>query len=258
MTYFNLRKHAPEPEPEETEEPAADVAEEPETQPSAKEPTGPVLTGLLGPGAWLATRFGTGTAWTVHGVAAWACFYYDGWIAAAVVLVFLLLALAFTPKEYLDRVTATIEHRSNPAQNADEHSEPEAEEPVGETPVDDDPGVVLDAVRKSMMGDRGVLLTTLRQHLRAADTRAVREVLAGAGIRVREGVRTAGGNGPGVHRDDLPPLSPPPTAPPVGGVVAGEHANTNANNTLRVESRAGMTIISDPADRHRTHTLKKP
>lgn len=132
------------------------------------------------------------------------------------------------------------------------------EETAGEDPAEHDPHDVVDLVRDLIGDDRGVLLTALRSPLHAADTRAVREALTAADVRVREGVRTAGGNGPGVHRDDLPPLSPPPDRPPVGGVVAGERANTNANNTLRVQSREGMTIITDPADRYRTHSLKKP
>jgi hypothetical protein len=45
---------------------------------------GPLLTGLLGPGTWLAVRFGTGTAWTVHVVAVWAVGFYGGWIAAGI------------------------------------------------------------------------------------------------------------------------------------------------------------------------------
>lgn len=120
-----------------------------------------------------------------------------------------------------------------------------------------DPQDVADLVRDLIGDDRGVLLTGLRQPLRAASTRAVREMLDGAGIPVRPGVRTSAGNGPGVHRDDMPAPAPPPEAPSSEGVGAGEHANTNTNNALRVQSQAGMTIINDPADRHRAHSLKK-
>ena len=127
--------------------------------------------------------------------------------------------------------------------------EPPADEPAGPDPQD-----VADLVRDLVGDDKGVLLTALCQPLHAADTRAVRELLAAAGVAVRPGVRTRGGNGPGVHRDDLPPL---PADPSPDDVAAGETANTNANNKLRVESREGMTIINDPADRHRTQSLKK-
>lgn len=133
----------------------------------------------------------------------------------------------------------------------------QADEPIEDEPDDLDPDDVTDLVRDLIGNEKGVLLTALCAPLRAADTRAVREVLAEAGIPVRPGVRTPGGNGPGVHRDDVPPLAPLPQADPVDVVVAGESANANTNNSLRVESREGMTIINDPADRHRAHSLKK-
>ncbi|MFE2737369.1 hypothetical protein [Streptomyces sp. NPDC059349] len=104
---------------------------------------------------------------------------------------------------------------------------------------------------------RGALLTGLRGPLGAADTRAVRECLDAAGIPVRPVVRTAGGNGPGVHRDDAPAPRPAPADAPVGVVAAGEVADANTNNGLRVEVREGMTIITDPADSHRRHGLRK-
>jgi hypothetical protein len=132
-----------------------------------------------------------------------------------------------------------------------------SDEPTKHQPAEPDPQDVEDLVRDLIGDDRGVLLTALRQPLHAADTRAVRELLDAAGIRVRPGVRTATGNGPGVHRDDLAAPSPAPVDIPADVVAAGEDANTNTNNALRVESREGMTIINDPADRHRAHSLKK-
>lgn len=138
---------------------------------------------------------------------------------------------------------------------------PTADDEVGESAADEpdepDPQDVADLVRDLIGDDTGVLLTRLRPPLRAADTRAVRALLAAAGITVRPGVRTAAGNGPGVHRADVPAAPPVPATPSPEGVAAGEAANANTNNELRVESREGMTIINDPADRHRTHSLKK-
>lgn len=136
---------------------------------------------------------------------------------------------------------------------------PTADEPDDgqDPPAEPDPQDVIDLVRDLIGDDTGVLLTALRDPLRAADTRAVRQLLATAGIPVRPGVRTRDGNGPGVHRRDLPVPLPSPTDPTVDVVAAGESANTNTNNALRVESREGMTIISDPADRYRAHSLKK-
>lgn len=138
---------------------------------------------------------------------------------------------------------------------------PDTDEPNGDAPEDQptepDPQDIADLVRDVIGTDRGALLTTLRGALQAPDTRAVRELLAAAGIGVRPGVRTAAGNGPGVHRDDLPTPLPSPGGCLADVVAAGEAANTNTTNALRVQSEAGMTIINDPADRHRTHSLKK-
>ncbi len=134
----------------------------------------------------------------------------------------------------------------------------EAAEGAGEAPAEPDGQDVVDLVRGLIGDDRGILLTALRDPLQAADTRAVREALQAAGIGWRKGVRTEAGNGPGVHRDDLPPLPPIEGSAPVGLLTCTNDANTNANNTLRVETREGMTIITAPADRHRAHSLKKP
>ncbi|NUS83684.1 MAG: hypothetical protein HOY75_13290 [Streptomyces sp.] len=129
--------------------------------------------------------------------------------------------------------------------------------PAEDEACEPDPQDVIDLVRDLIGDDRGILLTALCAPLRAPSTRVVRELLAAAGIRVRPGVRTAGGNGPAVHRDDVPAPHPPSAIPSPGAVAAGGAANANTNNALRVESREGMTIINDPADRHRTHSLKK-
>jgi hypothetical protein len=134
--------------------------------------------------------------------------------------------------------------------------DPDPEPDDGE-PAAPDPEDLLDLVRDLIGDDRGILLTALCTPLHAPSTRVVRERLAAAGIPVSAGVRTPAGNGPGVHRKDLP--APSPLSDPLlhNGVAAGETANANTDNKLRVESREGMTIINDPADRHRAHSLKK-
>lgn len=115
---------------------------------------------------------------------------------------------------------------------------------------------------RELLGDaKGVLLTGIRDHFEELfpggwTTKNVRALLADSGIPVRAGVRTPAGNGPAVHRDDLPPLPSPATAP-VGVVAAGQDANTNTNNTVTVEEREGMTIIRHPADRHRWHDTRQ-
>ncbi|MET7457695.1 hypothetical protein ABZT03_38770 [Streptomyces sp. NPDC005574] len=140
------------------------------------------------------------------------------------------------------------------------HAPAEADEPNEDSedgPTEPDPQDVTDLVRDLIGTDTGILLTALCQPLHAPSTRTVRELLDAAGLPVRPGVRTVLGNGPGVHRKDLPAPPPPADPTPFEAVAAGEDANANANNALRVESREGMTIINDPADWHRTHSLKK-
>lgn len=117
------------------------------------------------------------------------------------------------------------------------------------------------ALHRLIGDDRGVLLTRLREDLGVADTKTVRALLDEAGVRVRAGVRTQAGNGPGVHVDDLP--SPPPT--PEGGCCCRSDANTNANNGPEGESQEGLRvehigqsayIVRDPAEAVRHHTVR--
>ncbi|MFJ6615440.1 hypothetical protein ACIQPT_34770 [Streptomyces sp. NPDC091289] len=104
------------------------------------------------------------------------------------------------------------------------------------------------ALIRALVGDaKGVLLTAVRDHLEQLapagwTTKDVRELLNDCEIPIRPGVRTPAGNGPGIHRDDLPPLpATPPT--PSDVVAAGQAANTNTNN-VRVESHAGGAHIT--------------
>lgn len=111
-----------------------------------------------------------------------------------------------------------------------------------------------DIVRELGTGT-GVLLTRLRDQLLEEypgtgwTTKDVRGLLAADQVRVREGVRVSGaGNGPGVHRDDVPaPLSPATPPPPVGVVAAGQSANTNSNNVTVVRSAGGAQVTVTPA-----------
>lgn len=104
----------------------------------------------------------------------------------------------------------------------------------------------------------GVLLSTLRGHLAAElpdrpwATATVRELLADAGIRVRDGVRVPGvGNAAGVHRDDVPkPLSPAQGDPSPAVVVPGQRGNNN-DNTIVERYESGMTIVRNPTEARR-------
>lgn len=222
MTYFSLRKHEPEPEPVESEKQASVEDEAREEDAPKGKPSGPILTGLLGPGAWLAARFGTGTAWGVHGVAVWAIGFYRGWMAAGIVLVWLLVVLAFVPREYLERLADRIEHRTSHDQQA------------GEGP----PGEPLAAVLWQLIGDApGTHLKTLTERLQEAapehppDRAAVKAKLAALGITVKASVRDARGKvNEGVHRVDLqaweqalpapgPTPAPEPRSSPVATAV---------------------------------------
>lgn len=113
-----------------------------------------------------------------------------------------------------------------PDEAADDSPDEAAEEAAAEPPAPPSPETLARALHHLYRGGSGVLLTTLRQHLSLPHTRAVREVLGGAGIRVREGVRTPGGNGPGVHRADMPPPPPSPDPSPGDVVCAGQEPTT--------------------------------
>jgi hypothetical protein len=132
---------------------------------------------------------------------------------------------------------------------ADADVEPvEAEEQDGPDAAD-----MADIVRELGAGT-GVLLTRLRDQLAEEypgtgwTTKDVRALLADAEVRVREGVRVTGaGNGPGVHREDVPtPLSPTTPPGPVGVVAAGQDANANTNNVTVTRHANGAHITVTP------------
>ncbi|MGX1301388.1 hypothetical protein RKD35_002876 [Streptomyces albogriseolus] len=141
-------------------------------------------------------------------------------------------------RSWWSRITSPGQPEQEPADTPDEEpADSPAEEPdeapeeaAAEPPAPPSPEAIAGALHHLYRGGSGVLLTTLRQHLSLPHTRAVREVLGGAGIRVREGVRTPGGNGPGVHTHDFPPLPPSPDPSPGDVVCAGESTNNNNAN----------------------------
>ena len=133
-----------------------------------------------------------------------------------------------------------------------------AEQPDEAEPVD-----VVAVLHELSAGRTGhVRLTQLQEATGLPDTKAVRALLDEAGVPVRSGVRAGGKNGPGVHTDDIPPLS----APHEAGCLCRSGANTNANNgpgggpgeELRVEAigHAG-TLVRDPADAYRHETITR-
>ena len=201
-------------------------------------PKGPIHPLLVGIGCavvgavvlWPATR-GHHTLIAVGGAVAW--------VVAA------LIAGQFESEE---KPAAAAADADKPEDAAEEDPEP-----TGPTSAE------VWALTASLTADgTHVLLTRLAADLAAshpgweAPTKAVRALLAGAGIRVREGVRTTAGIGPGVHHADVPPLPSPAEDAPSGAVVAnvgaGHGANTNANNTGAPGSGKGFVSVPDPDD----------
>lgn len=130
-----------------------------------------------------------------------------------------------------------------------------------EETAEEEPGPdVATALRRLLGDDKGVLLTRLRDDLKAPDTKFVKALLAAEGIPWKA-VRTREGNGPAVHRDDIP--SPPPPAD--GGCCCRSDDNANTNNAagegpgegLRVEHIGQSAyIVRDPAEATRHHTVR--
>lgn len=136
----------------------------------------------------------------------------------------------------------------------------------GQAEADEEPADVAAALR-SLAGDgRHVLLTELRDAVGAPDTKAVRALLDAAGISVRPGVRTPAGNGPGVHRDDIPAPLPDDDGPEGDRCSCRSEANTNTNNDGQQADGEGLRlqrigaegrIWYRPADRHRHHRTRR-
>jgi hypothetical protein len=223
MSYFSLRKREPDPEPDEVEvelEDAEEAAEQPNEQAEQQEgeqsdgkPAGPFLTGLFGPGKWLAARLGAGWAWGVHVVAVWAIGFYGGWIAAGVLLVWLFAVLAFVPREYLERLAKRIEERGT-----DEDQEAGERPPDARTPGSRDGALLL---LHTVLGDApGVHLRTVLDYLQehgqweGKEVADLRKHLEALGIPVRPKVKVNGTPTRGVLRADLEALPPIEETPP--------------------------------------------
>ncbi|MDI9885329.1 hypothetical protein QMZ92_13225 [Streptomyces sp. HNM0645] len=128
-----------------------------------------------------------------------------------------------------------------------------------------EPVDILATLHETAADGESVLLTQIQKAAGLPDTRAVRGLLKAAGVRVRAGVRTPAGNGPGVHHKDIPPPLSPDSGTPSGRCLCSSGANANANNEptegaregLRVEpiGQAGARII-DPNEAHRRHEVR--
>lgn len=207
MSYFNLRKHAHEPELAEVEEEPAETVEEPDDgevdEPSGRQ-YGPLLTGLFGPARWLTARFSPGAAMAVHGVAVWAILFYGRWIAVGIILVWLFTVALFVPREALDGLSARLEDRGSqaPAEVPAPSRSPGGREGALRllyTVLGEAPGVHLRTVLAYLQEHgqwEGKTVADLRRHLEAL------------GIPVKPKVKMDGTPTRGVLRADLDALPP--------------------------------------------------
>ncbi|MEV0915437.1 hypothetical protein AB0I93_14350 [Streptomyces sp. NPDC049967] len=213
---------------------------EPEIDDTEEAPRG-ALAAWLWPGEWREAM----ARWVIATIAlavATTALVLHPWLRWTLAAVALALALAAA-------------HRHRTDQNNDQEPDDEDEELPAPDAAD-----MADIVRELGTGT-GVLLTGLRDQLLTEypgtgwTTKDVRGLLAADGVRVREGVRVSGvGNGPGVHRDDVPAPLPAPTPPPsVGVVAAGQGTNTNTNNVTVTRHAEGAQITVTPT---RTLTQK--
>lgn len=133
----------------------------------------------------------------------------------------------------------------------------------GETDEEETPVDILGVLRDLTEGGDNARLTQIQEAARLPTTKAVRLLLEGAGVRIRDGVRGGGKNGPGVHKDDVPPLPAPESGTPSGGCLCSSAANTNTNNGASEGARKGLSVeaighagsvIRDPSER-RAYTV---
>lgn len=133
-----------------------------------------------------------------------------------------------------------------PAEGAGDTPDQDGEEPPVQAPRRPSREALIWALNRPDREGKGVLLTALRKRLNLPSTQAVKEVLGEAGIRWRDGVRTTTSNGPGVHADDIPPLTPGQGDPQGSSVVAGQSANANNNNTANAAHEGFDVEGADP------------
>ncbi|THA56116.1 hypothetical protein [Streptomyces sp. A1136] len=107
---------------------------------------------------------------------------------------------------------------------------------------DAEPVDIVAALQALAADGQHVRLTQLREAAKLPDTKAVRALLDEAGIRIRDGVRAAGKNGPGVHHDDVPPLLGMEKGTPSGRCLCSSNDNTNANNAALSDPREGLHV----------------
>ncbi|MER7967769.1 hypothetical protein ABTX35_01930 [Streptomyces sp. NPDC096080] len=122
------------------------------------------------------------------------------------------------------------------------------------------------ALRRLVGDDNGVLLTRLRDELKLPDTKALKALLDADGIAWKA-VRTKEGNGPGVHKANIPAaLSPAPADSHEDGCCCRSGDNGNGDNSAGEGAQEGLrvvpigipgAVIHDPSDAVRHHPVAR-
>lgn len=100
-----------------------------------------------------------------------------------------------------------------------------------------------EALRRLVGDDNGVLLTRLRDDLKLPDTKVVKQLLDEAGIKWKA-VRTSQGNGPGVHKGDIPAdPSPVVVGAHGGGCCCRSDDNSNTDNSEDGAPEKGIRVV---------------
>ncbi|WP_432041432.1 hypothetical protein [Streptomyces cadmiisoli] len=133
-----------------------------------------------------------------------------------------------------------------------EQTEPEPTPDVGE------------ALRRLVADDNGVLLTRVRDDLKLPNTKRVKQLLDEAGVTWKA-VRTSRGNGPGVHKNDIPPDPSPVVADAhAAGCCCRSSGNNNSDNGTDPSGREGLhvepiglagSVLRQAADEKRHHQI---
>ncbi|GHA28767.1 hypothetical protein GCM10010372_30740 [Streptomyces tauricus] len=121
-----------------------------------------------------------------------------------------------------------------------------------------------EALRRLVGDDNGVLLTRLQRDLKVVNTKAVKALLEDEGIEWKAGVRTGKGNGPGVHKNAIPPAPSPADDSHGDGCCCRSEANTNTNTPSpaprgersRVRRIRSARAIYNPNDNINRHTKR--
>ncbi|MFM9602697.1 hypothetical protein [Streptomyces turgidiscabies] len=100
---------------------------------------------------------------------------------------------------------------------------------------------VMEALRRLVGDDKGVLLTVLRDDLKLPDTKAVKALLEAEGIPWKAS-RTREGNGPAVRAEAIPPASSPVADPHGDGCCCRSGDNSNSNNAPAGGSEKGIRV----------------